>query len=570
MHPSLPDKKTVFVLLTVILILLLAAYTRFFHLGDIPRGLNWDEVSYAFNARSLLLTGKDEWGNPFPLFLRAFGDFKPALLSYLQMALLSVVQPSDFVVRFPVALLGWLSVPALGWFFWRITKRISFGLLGMFLITVTPWHIHYSRAAMDPIPGLSFLILGLALLVVKKNWTKMLGIVMLVISMYTYNAERFLIPLAAAATTLFLILDSNYRRHWRSWLPLIVALAVGTGLLFSLSIKSGANSRAEAVFAINESALHKQVTELFFRSSVVGLPAPRLFTNKVIVASYDFAKRYLSHWSPEFFFFDGNLSARHASAHHGNLLLLTLPLFLLGIFRPIITEKRVLFGQLVWLLLAPVPSALTTDVPHSGRTLVMIVPMIFFAAGGILSLISLVRERWQKVVIGLAVLGAITINFWWYWRDYQIFFPEDSEYAWQGHLRSLSDRVMVEKNRSWRDIYVTADGNHPAIFFAWYWQLDPTQWQIAQGRHDQWDNLNIATISTDHLGCLLLEQDTLVVTLANSVQDQQALPNSKISAFNRFYLPDDLFYIYETSNLVRPNLKEIMSHCEAWKKRASS
>ena len=57
-------KKPVFWL---ILILALAAFLRFYKIGQVPPSLNWDEVAIGYNAYSILKTGKDEWGVPFPL-----------------------------------------------------------------------------------------------------------------------------------------------------------------------------------------------------------------------------------------------------------------------------------------------------------------------------------------------------------------------------------------------------------------------------------------------------------------------------------------------------------------------
>lgn len=43
-------------------IFLFAFVLRVFMLGHIPWGFQWDEASYAYNAYSILKTGKDEWG----------------------------------------------------------------------------------------------------------------------------------------------------------------------------------------------------------------------------------------------------------------------------------------------------------------------------------------------------------------------------------------------------------------------------------------------------------------------------------------------------------------------------
>ena len=71
-------KKPVFWL---ILILALAAFLRFYKIGQVPPSLNWDEVAIGYNAYSILKTSKDEWGVTFPLLgFESFGEYKLPLL----------------------------------------------------------------------------------------------------------------------------------------------------------------------------------------------------------------------------------------------------------------------------------------------------------------------------------------------------------------------------------------------------------------------------------------------------------------------------------------------------------
>ena len=60
----------------LIIIVILAACLRLVALAWNPASLNWDEVSHGYNAYSILMTGKDEWGQLFPLTnFRAYGDY---------------------------------------------------------------------------------------------------------------------------------------------------------------------------------------------------------------------------------------------------------------------------------------------------------------------------------------------------------------------------------------------------------------------------------------------------------------------------------------------------------------
>jgi hypothetical protein len=59
----------------LLLILVLAGTLRLVKLDEIPPGLHVDEAANAWNAYTLLKTGKDQHGVQWPLFyMRAFGE----------------------------------------------------------------------------------------------------------------------------------------------------------------------------------------------------------------------------------------------------------------------------------------------------------------------------------------------------------------------------------------------------------------------------------------------------------------------------------------------------------------
>lgn len=90
----------------------LAAFLRLIFLEQIPVSLNWDEVAIGYNAYSLWQTGKDEFGQRLPLFLRSFDDFKGATLSYILIPFIKYGGLNELTLRLPVAILSTLGVLA--------------------------------------------------------------------------------------------------------------------------------------------------------------------------------------------------------------------------------------------------------------------------------------------------------------------------------------------------------------------------------------------------------------------------------------------------------------------------
>src|SRR3989339_1172095 len=92
------------------LILGLAFLLRIIALDSYPVGFTPDEASFGYDAYSLLKTGKDQWGNSFPLVLKSFGDYKAPVYAYLTMPSVAIFGLTKFAVRLPNALLGSLAV----------------------------------------------------------------------------------------------------------------------------------------------------------------------------------------------------------------------------------------------------------------------------------------------------------------------------------------------------------------------------------------------------------------------------------------------------------------------------
>src|ERR1035437_741815 len=97
--------------LFLLLIVLLAGILRFYQLGVNPPSLTWDEAAWGYNAYSLGVNGKDEFGRFLPYdYLESFGDFKPPMYAYLDIIPVKIFGLNEFSTRFPSALFGTLTV----------------------------------------------------------------------------------------------------------------------------------------------------------------------------------------------------------------------------------------------------------------------------------------------------------------------------------------------------------------------------------------------------------------------------------------------------------------------------
>ena len=65
------------------LILISSGLIYFYKLNSIPNGFYVDEATVAYNAYSILLTGKDIFAQPYPLLFRLLGSYTPPLFIYI-------------------------------------------------------------------------------------------------------------------------------------------------------------------------------------------------------------------------------------------------------------------------------------------------------------------------------------------------------------------------------------------------------------------------------------------------------------------------------------------------------
>ena len=94
----------------LLIVFSLGLFLRLFRLDRYPAGFTPDEAAQGYSAYSILKTGKDEWGKPFPLNLRSFGDFKPPLQTYLIIPSVFLLGLNELAVRLPNALIGSLAI----------------------------------------------------------------------------------------------------------------------------------------------------------------------------------------------------------------------------------------------------------------------------------------------------------------------------------------------------------------------------------------------------------------------------------------------------------------------------
>src|SRR3989344_4228696 len=130
--------------IVLVLILFLAFSLRFWKLGSYP-AINADEASIAYDAYSLIQTGRDQHGNSWPIHFQSFNDYKPGFYIYLVIPFVKLLGLTEWAVRIPGALTGVISV----WVLYLLVQEVfgkkdySLATIASFLLAISPWHVHF-------------------------------------------------------------------------------------------------------------------------------------------------------------------------------------------------------------------------------------------------------------------------------------------------------------------------------------------------------------------------------------------------------------------------------------------
>lgn len=423
--------------LKFLLVVLLAAVLRFYRLGEVPSGLVNDEAAFGYNAYSLLKTGRDEFGQPWPVIFQSFGEGKLPVYTYLTIPSVAVFGLNTFAVRLPSAVFGALTVCLVG----------QWSLPAALILAAMPWAIHFSRAAFEANVAVFWVTLGIWLWQ-RKNFRRSLAC--LTLALLTYSAAAVFVPLWAGYV------------FWRQRNKKILLVLIPWFLLLFLQFGYG---RLAGISILNpQSGVAQRLEQKFMESGGQPLWLTRALHNKPIEYGLDFSRRYLSHFSPGFLFISGDPNRpRYRAPDVGQLLLITTPFLIIGLYQVAKKKQR---WPLVWLLLAPIPAAMTFETPSAIRSILMMVPLAL--------LISLGLETAKKFrpLIGL-LFG---LNLIYYLDAYFVHLPVHQPYEWQGGYKELVQKVN-QLMPNYDKALITDSRGTAYIYWLFYNQVDPAKWQ---------------------------------------------------------------------------------------------
>jgi 4-amino-4-deoxy-L-arabinose transferase-like glycosyltransferase len=462
-----------------ILIILLAAFLRLYHLGSNPPSLDWDETAIGYNAYSLLRTGRDEYGKFLPLIFKSFGDYKPGLYIYLAVPSIALFGLNELAVRLPSALLGIASV----FFIYQLTmllfKKKPLALLVSFSLSTSPWAIHFSRGAWEANLALFLVLLGIfSFLKTEAHSFKWLYLstISFVLALFAYQSSKLFVPLIILGLMIcfWKKMKTWSRKHLLINLFLILILA----LPIYWSVFSGTGGRLKVMSLFSYPRTEEEIKQILQQDNGNQFFF-RLFHTETLSFIRGFWERYFNHFSGRFLFFEGDWSSlRHSLPYMGVLYFLDFFFLLTGTYWLIrqnsFSSKFIWF----WLLVSPLPAALSRDSIQATRSLNMVLPLMVVVGSGMYQTYLWLKNQ-KKAISVLCSLFYVLGYLWcfvYYLDQYDVHYPIQSSQFWQYGYKSVVEKIYPIRN-NYSKIIFTQKYGQPYIYWLFYGQYEPKIYQ---------------------------------------------------------------------------------------------
>lgn len=532
----------------------MAILLRTFQLDKVPPSLFGDEIDVGYQAYSLLKTGKDLSGNSWPTLIQSLAEHRAPLYIYSTIPYVATFGLNEWGARLPAALWGIIGI--LGLFI--LTKKLfneKVALISAFILAISPWHMHYSRASFEVTMLLSFTVFSVYFFIkgVENKYLLILSAILFGLTPYIYSTAVIFTPLLLLF--LIFIFKSDIKKV-RTNFTIAFFVMVLVFLPYGWQTFSGqAGERFSVISIFSNRDLHDKVI-LSQKEENYPFNLQRFFHNKPLIWGQNFTLNYLRSFSPEFLFLQGDPNFRHSIHEMGELHFFELILLGLGVW--VLIKKPIKWKSLVfaWVLIAPIPAALTYDGGfHATRTFLMLPPLMIMEAFGLSFLIEHVKQKPQKILLS-ALLVIALFNVIFYLHRYFVHYPKESWGAWHFGFKETFTYVMNNQS-NYERILINNTYEPSLVRFLFWTKYDPLRFQqqfkgdkpqkeIISGYEGfSLENKFFFGKVTKPIEQMVDEKTLLVVSFRDELTNPGILSNQNIRLLDTIYSPtgEVIFYI---------------------------
>jgi hypothetical protein len=437
-----------------VLVLLLGVFARVWEFGSLPPGLNQDEATNAVDAYSLLHFGIDRNGVSWPVEFIGWGSGVSALYGYVLIPFIALGGLSPFIVRLPMLLSGIAALPLMFHVGSRLGGR-QFGLLAMFLLSISPWHIVASRWGLEAgfLPFVFLLAFVCLVESTRDNYWFIPGCVFLALCLYTYGPAYAAIPIFLGCAAIILLVCRRVR-----FTTLVVGAAVFAAIAAPIALFVYINAMRLGSISLGPLTMPRLPGQPRFMGQAA------FFSEDTLVSLKKNAHSLLSlMWTQT----DGR--PWNTVEPYGYFYKCTFPLAVIGGFFLIPLRWQHAAEKL--LVIAWLGSAMTLGLlqqANINRIGLVFIPLLLATA----ALLDWLRRHFA-VGFSLAIL-ALLIGFTLFTRDYHGPFYRDQVNG--PFFTGFLDALDFAHGYDDRPICVTTEARMPYIFVLFVEKMDPAEY----------------------------------------------------------------------------------------------
>ncbi len=462
--------------LVLIVILFLATFLRVYNLNSAPPELFGDELDVGYQAYSVLKTGKDLQGNPLPTYFQSLTEARAPLFLYSAVSFVGIFGLNEWGVRLTAAFWGIFGILAI----YLLTKKLFnseiLSFVSCLFLTISPWHLQYSRGGFEVTLLLSLLIFATHFFLEGLEKPKFLipAAIFFALTPYAYSTGALFLPIFGLSLIVIFwkkvkgLFANNSARI--AVLIFILILIPFVKIFFA----GAATERFQAISVTLNPAIEKNVNEGRRLDKSFGA----FFHNKPLSFLFETSRNYLWAFSPQFLFIDGDPNGRHSVGQMGEFYWFFLPLLLIGVYT-LLRDKSTSFQTksmiFSWLILAPVPTSLThLGTGHATRLFLLLPPLIIFGAVGAKEILNNFSKSKVKILVVLIITIVGIFNLMTYFHRYYFHYPVESWRWWQvGYKEGMS--FIAQNQNNYEKILINNTYEPALIRFLFYTKYDPAK-----------------------------------------------------------------------------------------------
>lgn len=412
----------------IIFILMIAFALRFYKLGTIPPGLHGDAASQGYNAFSLLKTGKDRYGESFPILFRSLGSYQPPLYTYLTTIPVAIFGNTAISTYFISALSGVILVFVtylLSLVLFENTKyKQILALISALIVSVSPWSVLFSRLAVEANLGLLIFVLSILIFIysLKKIQLLPLASLLLGISTHAYYSERLIALIFLPAFILFFKKIFFSQKKW-----LIFAI-----ILFLIT-------QIPHFWILNSGALTRRFDQVSYLGNQSGIPYKIYYLGKTAI------NNYLIYYSPKNLFFDSDINLGRTMPGLSIFYSWFVVPFIIGIWyllKKAPQQVSKIIGLLI--IITPIPAAFTGDFFYPLRTLDFLWVLALVISMGLCQIFQFLKSKKLKLFLSINLF--VYSLFSLYISYFILFKYEKAENYGYAYIK-LMDKLPEYKNK---------------------------------------------------------------------------------------------------------------------------